>query len=145
TVAIPRVARESGVAKAADIRTDLSNLRKARAAIALAALDLKAVLVVGVVRPGQVYLTCGNCRRRQVAWSIWNRRGRRCWCRRRSGRRRGCRRPSRRWCWRRSWRGQPTALRKLERTDARAPVEAAVRRYVFLCVPESAVVYRVHG
>ena len=46
TIAIPRVASKSGVVEGSDIGTDLSNLHKVCAAIALTTLDLETRLVV---------------------------------------------------------------------------------------------------
>ena len=133
--------RESGVAKAGDVRADLGNLRKTRAAIALTTLNLKALLVVRVVSPRQVDLRLRHRVRRQIAGR------RRRWCRsrcRRWSRRRSWRRGSR-WCRCRRWSRYAATARELERADACAPIEAAVRRNVFLRVPESTVINRING
>ena len=56
-VAVERVARQSAIRKTSGIRAYLRDLHKVRAVITLTTLDLKAVLVSGVVRPRQIDLT----------------------------------------------------------------------------------------
>ena len=89
----PVLIGEPGVGKTGGVDADLSDLHKAGAAVALAALDLEAGLIIGVIGPTQVDLSlrCGRCR--QITRSGW-RRSRcrsRCWSRRW------------RWSWRRRW------------------------------------------
>src|SRR6266481_3318723 len=56
-IAIPRLGSQPSVGKTRRVYSDLSNLHKVCAAIALAALDLKTVLVSGIIRPRWINLT----------------------------------------------------------------------------------------
>ena len=148
-IPIEGIARQSCVSVARGVCPYRSDLRKVYAVISGAALDEKTVLVSGIVRPRQVYLTRRSYRRRQVTRGVWHRsrcRSRRgSWGRCGSHSRRRSRRHCRRWGWSRRGSGGATTTRELERADARTPGETGRRRVILRGVPEGAVVHRINS